>query len=432
MDQPTIQLTEDLVMRIRLCVFCLVLLTCGVSGQITADSVRPHIVRLADDKLEGRGAGYEGEKAAAKYIAAEFKRAGLKPAGTKGYFQEFRFQPYHPITAWEVFTSRNVIGLIEGSDPVLKNEVVVIGAHYDGQGRAGQADPTRQPNPAGAPADEIWNSANDNATSVAAVIVLARAMRAAKPKRSILFIAFGAEEHGMSGSIHYVNHSLIPIANHVAMINLEKLGRSPAKPFTVAGVMSSKSWPAVIGAASAGAKIVQSPIAFPDSDHYPFGARGVPAVMFYVSGVEAHQASDTSDTIDFERTAEAARYALAMVKALADSAERPAFVRSPMLDPGLIAHLATGAEVDAAGIPNGNGGLKVTGVISGMPADRAGVREGDLVLEMSGRTFAREEPLQKLMATYQDMLQGKLGVSIPMKVLRSKQTLTMTLDLRPR
>ena len=421
-------------MRIRLCVLCLVVLIANVSGQapvrITADAIKPHIVRLADDKMEGRGAGYKGERAAAKYIAGEFKRIGLKPAGTNGYFQEFRFHPYHPNVAWEVFESRNVLGLIEGSDPMLKNEVVVIGAHYDGQGRTGQADPTRQ---ASTTNDEIWNSANDNATSVAAVIELARALISARPKRSILFAAFGAEEHGMTGSIYYVNHSIIPLANHVAMINLEKLGRSPEKPLTVMGVMSSKVWPATLKAASeaTGSKIAQSPIAFPDSDHYPFGARGVPAVMLYVSGVAAHQASDSSDTIDFERTAEAARYALALVESLADLSERPNFVRSPMLDPGLIAHLATGAELDAAGIPNGQGALKVTGVIAGLPADKAGFREGDLLLDMAGRTFAREEPLAKLMAGFQDLLQGKLGVSIPLKVVRNKQTLNMTLNLRP-
>jgi hypothetical protein len=383
--------------------------------------------------MEGRGAGYKGEEAAAKYIAGEFKRIGLKPGGTNGYYQEFRFQPYHPIKAWEIMTSRNVLGLIEGSDPVLKNEVVVIGAHYDGQGRTGQADPTRVPSPKDAPPDEIWNSANDNATSVAAVIEIARELKATKPKRSILFAAFGAEEHGTSGSIYYVNHSIIPIANHVAMINLEKLGRGADKPFTVAGVMSSKAWAEVIKAASDGmsTKITQSPIAFPDSDHYPFSARGVPAVMLYVSGVAAHQASDSADTIDFERTAEAARYASALVWSMANRAERPDFVRSPMLDPGLIAHLATGAEVDAIGIQSGQGGLKVTGVISGLPADKAGLREGDLITEFGGRPFAREEPLQKLMAVFQDLLQGKLGVSLPIKVLRDKQTLDMTLNLRP-
>ena len=85
---------------------------------------------------------------AARYIAAEFKRIGLKPPGDstrgrRGYFQEFKFHPYHPTKPWEVMTSRNVLGLIEGTDPTLKGEVIVIGAHYDGQGRAGQAETPR-------------------------------------------------------------------------------------------------------------------------------------------------------------------------------------------------------------------------------------------------------------------------------------------------
>ena len=429
--------------KFRAGVFCLVAAGCcssGLRGQatsssITGNSVRPHIVRLADDKLEGRGGGYKGEKLAAEHIASEFKRMGLKPAVGKSYFQQFRFHPYHPTKAWQVMNSRNVLGFLEGSDPVLKNEVVVLGAHYDGQGRIGQADPTRQSPPADSPPDDIWNSANDNAASVAAVIEIARALKnsAQRPKRSILFALFGAEEHGMTGSIYYVNHAAFPISSHVAMINLEKLGRSPERPMNVAGVMSSKAWTELVEGArnSTGAKISPSPIAFPDSDHYPFGARGIPSIMIFVSSnLDAHLPSDHSDKIDFERTAEAARYALALVLGVADRPQKLDFVRSPMLDPGLIAHLVTPAEADAAGLAAGQGGLKVTGVISGLPADKAGLRESDLVIAYGTRSFAREEPLSVLMAGFQDLLQGKLGVTIPMKVLRNNKAMDMTLDLR--
>lgn len=425
------------VQRVCFCMVAGLCLSASVLGQnassITAAALKPHVEKLADDKLEGRGGGYPGEKKAAEHIAAEFKRIGLKAVGTKGYFQEFRFHPYHPAKAWEVMTSRNVLGVIEGSDPALKSEVVVIGAHYDGQGRTGQSDPTRR-TPDNSK-DDIWNSANDNAVSVASVIEIARALKNSKPKRSILFAAFGAEEHGMTGSIYYVNHPVFPLANHVAMINLEKLGRSPEKPLTVAGVMSSKAWPALVGAAAKAANttVAQSPIAFPDSDHYPFGSRGVPSVMIYVSSNadDAHLPSDAADKIDFERTAGATRFAANLLQQMADEPGRPDVVPSPMLDPGLIAHLATGAEIDAAGLPAGEGGLKVTGVIAGRPADIAGLREGDLIVEMSSRKFAREEPLAALMASYQDLLQGKLGVAIPLKLLRNKQTINVTLNLRP-
>ena len=406
------------------------------SVQITADAVKRHVVRLADDELEGRGAGYKGEKTAAEYIAGEFKKIGLKPVGDKGsYFQNFKFHAYHPPKPWEQLSSRNVIGSIEGSDPNLRKEIVVIGAHYDGQGREGQADPTRQAPPPGT-TDIIWNSANDNASSIAALIEIARTLKSqtVAPKRTILFIAFGAEEHGMVGSIYYVNNPVFPIADHVAMINLEKLGREPDKPLSVLGTISSKSWTAAIENAQATTprKVAPNPIAFPDSDHYPFGSRGVPAVMILVStSADAHLPSDTSDKLDYDRVAEAGRFAIATLLSVANDDARPVFVASPMLDPGLIGHLATGAEDDISGVPKGQGGLKVTGVITGRPASRAGFREGDLVLVFGERQLLREEPLNVLMGEYQKMLQGKLGLQIPMKVLRDGKMLDLTLDLRP-
>src|SRR5215207_8538289 len=166
----------------------------SIQNSINSESVKLHIMELASDKYEGRGAGYSGDRKAAEYIAKEFKRIGLKPAGDKGrFFQEFKFHPWHPVKPWEMFSSRNVIGLIEGSDPVLKNEIVVIGAHYDGQGKTGQADPGRFRSKTDTAAkDDIWNSANDNAASVAAILEIAHAIRKANipVKRTILFIAF--------------------------------------------------------------------------------------------------------------------------------------------------------------------------------------------------------------------------------------------------
>src|SRR4030095_13299031 len=144
--------------------------------EITPEMVKTHVVKLADDSLEGRGAGYRGEQKAASYIADEFKKIGLKPVvnsirGRASYLQEFTFYPSHPVVPFEVLTSRNVVGFIEGKDPMLKNEVVVVGAHYDGQGRVGQEDPLRLGlEEAKSANDEIWNSANDNAASGAAIL----------------------------------------------------------------------------------------------------------------------------------------------------------------------------------------------------------------------------------------------------------------------
>jgi len=409
---------------------------------ITPEMVRPHVVKLADDKYEGRGAGYPGERKAADYIAAEFKRIGLIPfgddvRGRRSYFQEFRFQPMHPVVPWEVLTSRNVVGLINGTDPALKNEIVVIGAHYDGQGRTGQADPLRlATDEARAAKDEIWNSANDNVASIAAILEIARAIKSGRlsAKRSLLFIAFGAEEHGMAGSMHYVSHPLFPLRNHVAMINFEKVGRSPEKPISVTGAASSSLWPQVFKSAQelTKTKVAQgSPFSFPESDHYPFAASRIPAVMLHVqTSVDSHWASDTSDRIDFARVAEAARYGMAVLLELANQPKAPDFIASPIPDLGLIVHLITNAEADAAGLGAETSGLKVTGVVPGLPAAEAGLKEGDLIVEFVKRRFRRDDTLAALMAVHREVLEGKFGNRLPLTVVRNKTQSELVINLR--
>jgi len=408
-----------------------------VRNLITPELVKPHVNRLADDKYEGRGAGYPGERMAAEYIADEFKRIGLKPVGDvvrdrATYFQEFRFHALHPVVAWEVMTSRNVLGLLEGGDPVLKKEIVVIGAHYDGQGRTGQADPIRLP--AADAKDEIWNSANDNAASIAAILEIARAIKRTTTKRSILFIAFGAEEHGMAGSIHYVNHPVFPLANHVAMINLEKIGRSPEKPLSVVGSGSSSAWQEIFKAAQEQTKTKvapSNPYAVPESDHYPFAASRVPAVMFIVyTNLDSHQPSDSSDKIDYARVSEAARYVMATLLYLADAPKSPEFVPSPVPDLALVAHLVTKAEADAAGLGPDESGLKVTGVIAGLPSAEAGLQAGDLIVNFAGRRFRREDTYEALMAEYRQILEGKSGYRLPVTILRNKKQSELIVNLR--
>ena len=410
---------------------------------ITPDSVKPHVVALADDSFEGRGAGYPGERKAADYIAREFKQIGLKPVGDslrgrRSYFQEFKFQAARPTVAWQVLTSRNVLGLIEGNDPALKNEIVVIGAHYDGQGRSGQADagPRFGVEQAKSANDDIWNSADDNAASVAAILEIARAIKSQKiiSRRSVLFIAFGAEEHGVGGSMYYVSHPAFPLAHHIAMLNLEKLGRAPDRPFNVNATASSKEWTEILKAAQDETKtkvVPNVPFNVPDSDHYPFIASRVPALMLYVSAPSvAHFANDTADSIDFGRVAEAARFAMAVLLNLANRTQRPEYAASPIPDFGLIAHLASGEESDAKGLSAPQGGLKVTGVITGLPSADAGLQPADLILEFAGYKFRRDDNLSALMGLQREVLEGKRGNVLPLTIIRGSRRLDLTMTLR--
>lgn len=116
---------------------------------ITPERLRAHLVELAGDAYEGRGAGYPGGARATVYIARHFEAVGLIPVGDTidghpTFLQRFQLHPRRPPEPWAVFTARNVVGLFEGDDPVLAREVVVVGAHHDGQGMEGQADMGRR------------------------------------------------------------------------------------------------------------------------------------------------------------------------------------------------------------------------------------------------------------------------------------------------
>ena len=424
-------------LAIVMTVVAFVIATPPAQDAINLESVRRHTVELAGDAYEGRGAGYPGEQRAAEYIAAEFTRIGLTPAGdARGYFQVFSFHASRPVKPWEILTSRNVIGRIDGTDPSLRNEIVVLGAHYDGQGRTGQADPFRFNSPADAADDQIWNSANDNAASIAAMLEIARAIKqgGAAPKRSVVFIAFGAEEHGMSGSIHYVAHPVAPLADHVAMINLEKLGRAPDKPFNTSANATGAAWAEILEKArqQASAQVVMTnPFATPDSDHYPFAASRIPALMFYVSTpVDGHLRSDTADRLDFGRVAQAARLAQVMTLDLANRPQRPTYAPAPFPDMGVSAHLASAAEADARGVAAPYGGLKVTGIIAGLPGDKAGLQPGDFIVEFAKQQFRRDDEIGALMGMMREVLEGKRGFTLPMTVVRGTTRLELVMNLR--
>src|ERR1041384_2419142 len=144
----------------------------------------------------------------------------------------------------------NVVGILEGSDPVLKKEYIVIGAHYDHLGRGGEGSLAPR-------SGEIHHGADDNASGTAGVIELARifSTQRTKIKRSLVFIAFGGEEEGLLGSNYYVNHPLVPLANTVAMINMDMIGRMRDRKLSVGGIGTAQEWREIVRQANAAQSI---------------------------------------------------------------------------------------------------------------------------------------------------------------------------------
>ena len=185
-----------------------------VVGHITANSLRGNVSFLASDLLEGRDTPSRGLDIAGEYIASQFRRLGLEPAGDDGYFQNVIVRPEDPDSP----KSRNVAAILRGSDPQLKDTYMMLSAHYDHKGLAESGD------------DRIFNGANDDASGTASVMEVANALAALhpRPKRSVLFILFCGEEKGLRGSRYYVDHPLVPLDKTIADLNLEQMGRTDA------------------------------------------------------------------------------------------------------------------------------------------------------------------------------------------------------------
>ncbi|HEX5966118.1 MAG TPA: M20/M25/M40 family metallo-hydrolase, partial [Pyrinomonadaceae bacterium] len=135
----------------------------------------------------------------------------------------------------------NVIGVLEGSDPVAKKETIIIGAHYDHLGRGGSGSLAQR-------SGEIHHGADDNASGTAGMLELARLFvsQRPRPKRTIVFVGFGGEEEGLLGSNYYVNHPALPLTNTVAMINMDMIGRMKDRKLVIGGVGTAKEWRDII------------------------------------------------------------------------------------------------------------------------------------------------------------------------------------------
>lgn len=280
-------------------------------------------------------------------------------------------------TAW------NVLGILPGGDTARNAETVVLGAHYDhlGTGGAGSLEPEPKVHP----------GADDNASGVAVLLELARQLVPLRGKlpRSVLFAAFAAEEMGALGSVHFVKEPTLPIANIVAMLNFDMVGRLRNDTLDVGGAGTSSVFkPLLAKAAEAeGLKLKLSESGYGPSDHSSFYTAGVP-VLFHFTGTHAdyHKSTDTPDKVNVDGQARIVRFALPVVRALVEAEKRPDYVKLAA-DPAQSGG-ARGFRVWVGTIPDyaGEGpGLAITGVTPGSPAEKAGLAANDVIVRFAGK-----------------------------------------------
>ena len=234
----------------------------------------------------------------------------------------------------QVIQTRNVAGVIEGSDPRLKDEYVLVTGHYDHVGQTGPF---------------IYHGADDNASAVAAVIAVAEAFKASgtRPKRSLMFLIFEAEEDGLLGAFHYVDHPIVPLDKTVAVLNSDMIGRDEDDPewnttadqnrnaVNVIGTLYNPDLRRVIDAENQqiGLKLDYKTDGndpegwFSRSDQYPFAVKHVPMVLFNTGEhPDYHTANDTWDRINYPKIEKITRLIYLSARTLADSSSRPKFV----------------------------------------------------------------------------------------------------------
>ncbi len=268
-----------------------------VAQTINEKIVKQHIYILSNDSMKGRKAGTEGIEKAAKYIENEFKRIGLKGFNNKGFRQEFEFVNTLS-SSYELISSSNIIGVLDGTE--MKNEYIVISAHYDHLGKKDVGD-----------GDLIFNGANDNASGVAALLMLAEYFKKTNiNKRTLLFVAFTAEEMGLVGS-NYFGETISP-NSIIAGINIEMIGKeSPFGPNSawLTGFERSNFGPIIQkNLSGSNYKLYPDPYKnyrlFFRSDNASLARLGIPAHTFSTSPMDKdldyHKVTDEANTLNIE------------------------------------------------------------------------------------------------------------------------------------
>jgi hypothetical protein len=283
-------------------------------------------------------------------------------------------------------TTHNVIGVAPGRDPLRAREVVVIGAHYDGLGLGGKGSLDPVPG-------EIHNGADDNASGVSALLELAQffAYPTNRPERTLVFVAFGAEEEGMLGSARFVTDPPVPLASVVGMINMDMIGRLEDEVI-VYGVGSSSIWTEELEAANGDPPLRLRLMAegYGPSDHAAFYLRQIPVLAFF-TGVHGdyHRSTDDAARIDLDGLHQITRLIRNVVAQIASGRERPAFDPREYSPREVIAvetpdrpSVRIGAVPGPAGP---EGGLLVDAVVDASPAAAAGLQAGDRIVHLGGK-----------------------------------------------
>ena len=358
----------------------------GCKKEYTPENrIKEDVTFLADDKLEGRGTGTDGEKAAAEYIAKRFEDLGLEGKGTNGYFQDFTFTPktdphseakFTTVNEDGSITGRNILGFLDNN----ASQTVVIGAHYDHLGYGGEGSLDRSGEKA------IHNGADDNASGVAVMLNLASKLKKTNTNNNYLFMAFSGEEMGLLGSNYFVKNSTIPTDSINYMFNMDMVGRLKAdSTLAVYGVGTSPYFKQVISSSNKGFKIIENESGVGPSDHTSFYLTDIPVLHFFTGQHEDyHKPGDDSEKLNIDGMNLISEYIFDIITDLDDNGEL-AF-RKTKNESEETPRFKVGLGVVPDYLYDGEG-MRVDGVTEDKPAIKAGLLKGDVIIKLGDSTI---------------------------------------------
>jgi Peptidase family M28/PDZ domain len=383
---------------------------------------------LSSDSLQGRMTGSPGADTASAYLARRFAGLGLDSTAF-GWYQAFTVAADAPALAHAGIGGlhgRNVIAILPGRDTALRRQVIVVGAHYDhlGLGNFGSLDPDST--------GKIHNGADDNASGSAALLQIAARLARARPARTVVFIGFSGEELGLLGSDYYVKHPIFPIDSTVAMINLDMVGRLRNDRLLVFGTATAAEFPALLDSLNTTAQfdLKAKGDGYGPSDQSSFYAAGRPVLHFFTDLHEDyHRTTDDWESINAEGLVRVADFAAEVVTALGNRTTALTFVSLPPPVTATSGASSSGYGAYLGTIPDMSenpGGVRLTGVRAGSPAERAGLKANDIIIQIGEASIPDLQAMSDALHSHQP------GDVVEIVVLRdgTRQQFTATLGTR--
>ncbi|WP_179337458.1 M28 family peptidase [Winogradskyella ludwigii] len=411
-------------MKKLLCLFLLIgFLSCKNEPKVAENNIKEDVSFLANDKLEGRQTGTQGEVLASEYLIKRFKEIGVQPKGTEGFLQSFSFKPKTDPHSEVVFTTNadstitghNVIGFIDNK----AKTTIVIGAHYDHLGFGGEGSLYRGKDKA------IHNGADDNASGVAVMLNLASRLKVkndqaeVKDKNNYLFMAFSGEEMGLLGSNYFSKNPTIDAASINYMINMDMVGRMKVdSTLAVYGTGTSPMFKQTLKSNNDKFKLVENESGVGPSDHTSFYLVDIPVLHFFTGQHEDyHKPGDDSEKLNYEGMDLISDYIYDIINDLDDNGEL-AF-RKTKNESEETPRFKVGLGVVPDYLYDGKG-MRIDGTREDTPAFNAGLQKGDVVLKLGDSTISDMMSYMRALSVFDNGDEAAISVKRGEEVIDTK------------